>query len=605
MKTRKNILLRITDCISLKRKIKLLFLLFLVLPLLLLTFSSYRNTNQLILNQTLSSTGKSYDECVSILDRYFSGMAKTMDNLLTNADMYQFMKADSNQIFTQQIQYQRLNQLFGYMKKVSDVDRILLYVENDALHTENEQALLSLSHIEHSDWYRSLLSQGSSRFWLTPGVIMEADGSPSDFFSYVSILYSPDNFYEPVGLMQVDVAGEKIRQVLQDMPFAGDFFLGLTDDVESFYDRDGQKGNFRYEDIDSADTLPGSHQWDFLLFHGQKYILRSEKLYPPGWCLAAALPEHMVFQAQQQLYPRLLAEMVLIGLISYILACITVNSILNRLLLLNTEIKKMEKGNFNICLPNPGKDEIGEIINSFQSMSRRMKAMIDEQYEMGRAVKNAELCALQAQINPHFLYNSLNLINCIAIQKDVPQITEMVSALVKFYKLTLSGGREMVPLSQELMHVKTYVHIQNIRFQGKIHFSCEEPSWLGDCSVPKIILQPLVENAIVHGIQETAEQEGSVVVKFERETAMDGTEEVLIRIQDDGAGISPDVLKTILKKEQTHQGSSYGVKNINERLQLRFGKRYCLQYHSCTPGGTEVTVRIPAIRPEDESWGRG
>lgn len=596
-------LTKITDSISLKVKIQLVFFLFLIIPLLLFTLISYRSTNRLILNQTLSSMGQSYDECVSVLNRTFLSMSKTMDNLLSTPDIYQFTETHSeNPIFAQQAFYQRLNQLFSYMKKLSDIDRIRLYVKNSSLHTENEQVLLSLEHIEDSDWYQSLLSQGKSRFWLAPGFIKEDDGIPSSNFSYVSILYSPEDFTEPIGLMQIEISADKIQQILKEMAFSEEVSLYLTDEDHSFFDKNGSVGDFSYHMVKfSDDSSPSSSSfantsaWEFVKYKGQSSILRRESLFPPQWYLTATLPQNTVFHAQKQLYRDLLLELAIIGLISYILACLTANSSLKRLLLLNMEIKKMEAGNFQIRLPHSGKDEIGQIIDSFSSMSKRMESMINERYEMGRTVKNAELCALQAQINPHFLYNSLDLINCIAIQKNVPQIMEMVTALVKFYKLTLNSGNEIVTLSQELLHVKTYVQIQNIRFVEKIHFSCNQPDWLTLYTIPKILLQPLVENAIIHGILESPTQTGSLSILFSKEMSSQGEEEIWIRVEDDGVGIPPHILNKLLKEDCLHKGSGYGVKNVNERIQLFYGERFGLSYESTQPGGTTVTVRIPAV----------
>lgn len=596
-------LTKITDSISLKVKIQLVFFLFLIIPLLLFTLISYRSTNRLILNQTLSSMGQSYDECVSVLNRTFLSMSKTMDNLLSTPDIYQFTETHSeNPIFAQQAFYQRLNQLFSYMKNLSDIDRIRLYVKNSSLHTENEQVLLSLEHIEDSDWYQSLLSQGKSRFWLAPGFIKEDDGIPSSNFSYVSILYSPEDFTEPIGLMQIEISADKIQQILKEMAFSEEVSLYLTDEDHSFFDKNGSVGDFSYHMVKfSDDSSPSSSSfantsaWEFVKYKGQSSILRRESLFPPQWYLTATLPQNTVFYAQKQLYRDLLLELAIIGLISYILACLTANSSLKRLLLLNMEIKKMEAGNFQIRLPHSGKDEIGQIIDSFSSMSKRMESMINERYEMGRTVKNAELCALQAQINPHFLYNSLDLINCIAIQKNVPQIMEMVTALVKFYKLTLNSGNEIVTLSQELLHVKTYVQIQNIRFVEKIHFSCNQPDWLTLYTIPKILLQPLVENAIIHGILESPTQTGSLSILFSKEMSSQGEEEIWIRVEDDGVGIPPHILNKLLKEDCLHKGSGYGVKNVNERIQLFYGERFGLSYESTQPGGTTVTVRIPAV----------
>lgn len=598
----KTAITRITDSISLKAKIQLIFFLFLIIPLLLFTLISYLKTNRLILSQTLSYMSQSYDECVSILDRYFLSMSNSMDNILSSEDIYQMAENGMhNPVLARQAQYHRLNQLFGYMKKVSDIDRIMLYLKSSTLYVQNEQSLLSLNAFENSEWYQSLLKQNKSRFWLPPGYITESDGRPSPYFSYVSILYSPQELTQPMGLMRVDISQNKITQILKDVPLSEDVTICLTDETASFFDRDGKAGDFSYADITDSSTSAGQHQWEFVAYRDEKYILRSESLIPSGWYLTAALPRHSIFSAQHQLYQDLLTGLFLIGVISYVLACITANSSLKRLYFLNKEIKKMEKGDFGIHLTPSGRDEIGEIMNSFLSMSRRMKEMIDERYEMGQAIKSAELNALQAQINPHFLYNSMDLINCIAIQNNVPQITEMVAALVRFYRLSLNSGNETVTLRQELMHVKTYIQIQNMRFEEKIYFSCNEEEWMDNCIIPKIILQPLAENAIIHGILENENQTGRIDIRFSREHSPSGKDEIYIRMKDDGVGMPPELLERILWEDCSHQGSGYGVKNVNVRLQLYFGPNYGLCYKSCQPGGTEVTVHIPAVTADADS----
>ena len=130
----------------------------------------------------------------------------------------------------------------------------------------------------------------------------------------------------------------------------------------------------------------------------------------------------------------------------------------------------------------------------------------------------------------------------------------------------------------------------------KIRFSCNQPEWLTLYTIPKILLQPLVENAIIHGILESPTQTGSVSVLFSREMSDQGEEEIRICVEDDGVGIPPHILDKILKEDCLHKGSGYGVKNVNERIQLFYGERFGLSYESTRPGGTKVNVRIPAVR---------
>ncbi|MDO4291924.1 MAG: histidine kinase [Eubacteriales bacterium] len=603
----KNAVAHFTDNISLKIKIQLVFFLFLIVPLLLFTLISYRKTNRLILTQTLSHMSQSYEESVAILERHFYSMSNATENLLSNQDLYPSeAAAGANGLFVQQARYKRIRQMFGYMQTVSDVDQIFLYVPNDSGFPQDDRLLLPFRSAEQAGWYQALLDQNASRFWLPPGYLREPDGKASDSFSYVSILYAPDSLTTPAGLLRVDISAKKIQRILQDAPFPADTLVCLRDQTGAFFTREGTIKNAGPAGIvpdasgsDDSDwaAVSDNSDWVSVRHEGADCLMRSAPLLP-GWHLTVLLPRHAIFAAQRQLYRELLIGLLLIGLISYILACLTVNSSLKRLYDLNREIKKMEQGDFHIRLQPAGKDEIGEIMSSFLSMNRRMKTMIEERYQMGQAIKSAELHALQAQINPHFLYNSMDLINCIAIQKKVPQITEMATALVRFYKLGLSNGKDVVTLRQELLHVKTYVHILNIRFQDKIRFTCREVPWLDDYLIPKITLQPLAENAILHGILETESQTGRLDLQFLLHTDAAGREEIHILVRDDGVGMSAEKMKKILQENCAHPDSGYGVKNVNERLWLYFGPSYGLSYQSSRPGGTLVTVRIPAVRRE-------
>ena len=225
-------------------------------------------------------------------------------------------------------------------------------------------------------------------------------------------------------------------------------------------------------------------------------------------------------------------------------------------------------------------------------MTLRMEEMIDEKYRMGKEVKNAELKALQAQINPHFLYNSLDLVNCLAIQHNVPEIADMINSLVEFYKLSLNRGQEILSLYDELRHVQTYVRIQNMRFEKKIRLEIIEEPWMKKYAILKIILQPLVENSIMHGILEKEDSRGEIKIS----SALKDNK-IYITIEDDGVGMSQNQIENLLKEtnEVRHRGSGYGVKNINERIKLYYGADYGLVFESRENKGTTVTVSIPAI----------
>ncbi|HBA51308.1 MAG TPA: two-component sensor histidine kinase, partial [Lachnospiraceae bacterium] len=202
----------------------------------------------------------------------------------------------------------------------------------------------------------------------------------------------------------------------------------------------------------------------------------------------------------------------------------------------------------------------------------------------------------QAQINPHFLYNSLDLINCTAISRNVPEISRMVNALGQFYRLSLSNGREVISLSEELRHARLYVEIQNLRFENRVTAEWDTDTSVDSCQIIKIVLQPLIENAILHGIFEKPSKRGLLKVKVRRLA-----NDIRITVEDDGIGMDEATVLAnfygTASAERPAASGGYGIRNIQERLVLAYGAPYGLSCVSRPGEGTVVTVDIPAIFP--------
>ena len=229
-------------------------------------------------------------------------------------------------------------------------------------------------------------------------------------------------------------------------------------------------------------------------------------------------------------------------------------------------------------------------------MVKRINNLVQQQYQAGRDIKNAELKALQAQINPHFLYNTLDLINWKAIDKNVPEITEITHALAKFYKLSLNQGKDVVTLRDEINHISTYVQIQNLRFDEKIGFCISIPEDLYQYGILKLLLQPIVENAIIHGILPKKGENYKGIIEI---TGSIDKEDLVLNIRDNGVGITKEKIKSIFNNTNVRNKNGYGIKNINDRIKLYYGEKYGLTYQSCEEMGTTVTIYIPAIRFKD------
>ncbi len=178
------------------------------------------------------------------------------------------------------------------------------------------------------------------------------------------------------------------------------------------------------------------------------------------------------------------------------------------------------------------KDEIGTLYENYNFMITRIHTLLHENYQMGRELKSAEYKALQSQINPHFLYNTLDMISWLSYQKKPEQISSVVYSLANFYKLSLNKGKYIVPISDEISHVTYYMKIQDLRFSGEIRFLTDIDPVILQYSIPKITLQPIVENALFHGILEKKSKSGQIIIH-----GILAEDNVLLIVEDDGVGI--------------------------------------------------------------------
>ena len=248
----------------------------------------------------------------------------------------------------------------------------------------------------------------------------------------------------------------------------------------------------------------------------------------------------------------------------------------------------------------PAKDEVGQLIQSYNSMVQSLNNLLDREAEAAKTLRLSEFKALQAQINPHFLYNSLDMINWMALAGERERVSEAVQSLGRFYKLTLSRKDTFGTVQKETEHASLYVKLQNMRFENRIHFLVDIDENIQECVMPKLILQPLVENAILHGIMEREDKTGEILLAG----WLEGDDLVLL-VSDNGVGMTEEQLAHIMDMPEesdrpSKTGSNIGVYNTHERLNLYYGPQYGLRYKSAPGEGTEVTIRLPASTKTNE-----
>ena len=230
-------------------------------------------------------------------------------------------------------------------------------------------------------------------------------------------------------------------------------------------------------------------------------------------------------------------------------------------------------------------------------MLERIENLKEQVVEEQEDKRKYELQALQAQINPHFLYNTLDSIIWMAETQD-SNIVAMTEALAKLFRISLNKGNEEILLKKEMEHVKNYLIIQSMRYADKFTFEIRVEPEVEKCRIIKLILQPIVENCIYHGIKKKRGS-GHIIIR-----AFHSEPNLILQVKDDGCGMSRETCEKMLSYEieqENISGSGIGVKNVNERIQLRFGKEYGLHYDSEEGKGTTVTYTLPYCTEEMEN----
>jgi len=280
-------------------------------------------------------------------------------------------------------------------------------------------------------------------------------------------------------------------------------------------------------------------------------------------------------------------------LIGVSIAAIYTNSIVKPIGVLQGLMKKAEEGELNIKFQVTNNDEIGKLGKSFNSMIESIKNLINIVQIEQNQKKEAELKAFQAQINPHFLYNTLDTINWMAQEYKADDISEVVCALTDLFRISLSKGKQIIPLRDEIKQVTSYLTIQLVRYNDKFTYSINCSEALLECKVVKLILQPIVENAIYHGIKQMDGMGHIEINIYEKD------HNLIFSIMDDGVGIVESKVvalnEMLSSKEQQTSNYGIGIFNVSERIKLTYGDQYGIKIMSQEGKGTKVDVTQPLI----------
>lgn len=347
-----------------------------------------------------------------------------------------------------------------------------------------------------------------------------------------------------------------------------------------------------YVDYDSIrDNLMSSNSFIEKNIAGNRVFVAFYYIEASDWFMVTVLPNGPIMTKTMQMLGLFLG-VCLFSVIAGLLVSLSLSrSLTRRISAVSRQMSLVKNDNPPMIMSESRSvDEIGELVDAYNYMVRKINRLLAEQAESAEELRISEFNSLQSQINPHFLYNTMDMINWKAQQGKKSETTAAIRDLSRFYKLTLSRKNTITTVENEIEHATIYMRLQNMRFGNTADFVVDIPDSMMDISIPTLIFQPIIENALLHGILEKESKSGTIVI-----TGWIESDAAVIIISDDGVGIPQSKLNTLLteKEEQTKGSGHIGVYNTHRRLQILFGAQYGLNYKS-TPGqGTDVEIHIP------------
>lgn len=445
---------------------------------------------------------------------------------------------------------------------------------------------------EAMGWYTAAMEGDGGSVYLPPHEVVDVYGRSQSVIS----LTRPIVIFRgaaPLGAIVINLSTDTLAGICGSVGdgTGGDYIFIVDEAGNYIYHPDrSYQGASRVPTMlpdDEIKCLALSGQSNF--FHDDRLVL-STTIDGPGYCVVYAIPRSQITgTADHERNLQILFGALASAVIALALSLLLSRRVFRPLDTLRGHMGCVQKGDFNVRADETPPNEIGELAAGFNAMIDHNQRLMQRIIETEKGKRKAELDALQAQITPHFLYNTLDSI--VWMSNYRPQVAAaMADALAKLFRLMLGGGEDVVPLRQEFEHVTQYLKIQKMRYDSRFEYKIRLEEVCQDIRVPKLILQPLVENAIYHGVKPSHKK---CLLKVEG--ILDGDELVLL-VMDDGVGMSVKELCRILTAEHASEKAlgGVGVKNINERIQLYCPGGYGLNFVSCEGLGTVAVVQLPA-----------
>ena len=538
-----------------------------VIPMTIMGLVWYNQTRTILMKQEKSSIENYLTQAVSNMDNQLRIYNNLSDYIAFNQQISHVVSHEYDSYYDMYNQFSNvLDPMLASLKYFhSDINQITIYTKNNVV--KHNTTLAPITEIENEDWYKIIKGNNDIHWFVSQ--------DEKKVFC-VRNIPTLENNYE-VGVLYVQVDYEKLFESFKQMNDSnyGIFIMDeLGDNIFNF---------------DQFEDLNKSRKMTFDEFNkgiGKEniYTIVTAHSMNNNWTVSLYKPQKLIYESTNFMITGNVIAIILLIVFSVIITSVLSKVMVSGLEKLRANMEEVEKGNMEITVKSNNEDEVGALIRGFEKMIIQIKALIEDVYESRLIQKDYEMKALQAQINPHFLYNSLSLINWMALETDQEDISKITLSLSTFYRTALNKGKNILRVRDEIKNMRSYLDIQLMMHDHEFDVDVEIDECILDYNILNLILQPLIENAIDHGIDLKTNGRGGIKIIGKKQN-----DEIVLIVSDNGVGMSNEQAESIL----TNKSNGYGVKNVNERIKLYYGEQYQLKIESEIGIGTKVKVTIP------------
>lgn len=591
------------DTLKIKEKLIIVFIILIIVPVLVLSifttyFTEYSTTSEVM--KSMQETTKKISESI---DNEISATMNTMVQVISDKKLQDIV---SNTMAMEIVE--RYDDVWYIKERMNtafitsfSVENVYICSYKGVVYTadKNYLSLTKEYDFTRTGWFQEM-SQNNIDSIITSkydvASIIE-EGTQPKIFSIIKKIY--DEKGKEIGCIIVDMDCNMIGGIIQNNNDEKIQNIMITDNDKKiiYHYQDKYIGTqFRSSYISEALSIENGYVEDVV----DNKLVAFSKSSVTNWNVIYEMKKESVLNNTDRFKIILYSTMILISSIAIFYAIRVSKSFSNPIMQLQSYMKEVENGDFDVRVEVKNQDEIGDLASSFDKMVKETKTLIQDVYQSEIYQKEAELNALQAQINPHFLYNTLQTIDMIAEAEGMDHISDACQALSKIFRYSINRGQEFVLLSEELNHIRNYMIIQKLRYSKRINMQYDISEKCERLYIVKLLVQPLVENSIIHGLENSIGVCTVIVRAYEKESNL------IIEVEDDGDGIEEQKLsdlnqnlKEYSKNKIVHDISyddghrSIGLENTNARIKLYFGDEYGITIRSIQGEGTIVALKLP------------